>query len=246
MGIFGLPGTGKSTLVRKLMETITSVAICKTHAAASVLNGKTIDYFVGRYIRNGSFGGNALFIDEISQVECSLIADLYKLVYMKVQTIIIGDFHQLPPVTPHTWKGQVQDEDVVEKSLALWRMCGGQYVELKENMRSDQVLFDYYSKLISEPMDLEDAKRSFPKKEGHPRWSLVVPHRLRIKINGVQNKFEKPKDAVFIKKVKSSGPNKPQNMWIYPGQVLRSSVTKKPIQNGCFYTIKAIGEEVQF
>ena len=29
-------------------------------------------------------------------------------------------------------------------------------------------------------------------------------------------------------------PNSGQNMWTYPGQVLRSNITRKPIQNGCF------------
>jgi hypothetical protein len=221
------------------------MAITKTHAAASILDGKTIDYFVRRYVRNGSYEGT-LYIDEISQVECSLLAELYKLVYMHVQIVVIGDFHQLPPVCGHTWAGQVQNEDIVEKSIALWRLCGGQFVELKENMRSDQILFDYYSKLINEPLNIEEAKRKFPKQEGHADWSLVIPHRQRIRINGVINKHLKPKDAVFIRRVKYGGANKPQNMWIYPGQKLRANITRKPVQNGCFYTIKSIGDDVEF
>ena len=155
---------------------------------------------------------------------------------MNVQTVIIGDFHQLIPVAGHSWKGTKLKDEIVQNPVALWTLCGGQYLELKENMRSDQILFDYHSKLLDKPLDIEHARRTFPRQDGHPKWSLVIPHRLRIKINGVQNKFEKTKDAVFIEKVKCAGPNKGQNMWIYPGQVLRSTVTRKPIQNDCFYT----------
>jgi len=245
LGVFGLPGCGKSTVVKEFMEQQPGMAITKTHTAASILNGKTIDWFCRRFVRNGSYTGT-LYVDEISQVESRLLAELYKLVYMNVQTVIIGDFHQMYPVSGHSWKGTKLQDEIVQDSVALWRLCGGQFLELKENMRSDQILFDYYSKLLDKPLDIEHAKRTFPRQDGHPKWSLVIPHRLRIKINGVQNKFEKPKDAVFIEKVKCAGPNKGQNMFIYPGQVLRSTVTRKPISNGCFYKIKEIGEEVDF
>ena len=47
---------------------------------------------VGGISGKGSYSGT-LYIDEISQVEASLLSELYKLVYMNVQTVIIGDFH---------------------------------------------------------------------------------------------------------------------------------------------------------
>ncbi len=70
--------------------------VAKTHAAASVLKGCTIVQFVRKYVRNGSCQGTA-FVDEMSQVECSLVAEIYKLLYMDVQVVVIGDFNQLPP-----------------------------------------------------------------------------------------------------------------------------------------------------
>ena len=81
---------------------------------------------------------------------------------MNVQTVIIGDFHQLFPVAGHRWKGTKLKDEIFQDSVALWRLCGGQYLELKENMRSDQILFDDYSKLLGKPLDIENARQTFP------------------------------------------------------------------------------------
>ena len=67
--LLGLPGTGKSTLLREtvaqLREQGKRVMCCAfTHVAARILQGSTLHHFCHRYVKHGRFSG-VLVIDEI-------------------------------------------------------------------------------------------------------------------------------------------------------------------------------------
>ena len=130
-------------------------------------------------------------------------------------------------------------------------MCGGNRCTLVDNRRSDQILFDFYPSLIRggsrfEVCAVEESKLRFPRQEGHPKWSLVIPHSKRVSINRIQNALEKTKGAVYLKPTKKGGANKPQAMWVYEGMLLQAhlSSSKCGLCNGCFYTVKEVGESI--
>jgi hypothetical protein len=132
-------------------------------------------------------------------------------------------------------------------------MCAGNRCTLTENRRSDEVLYDFYSALIkggsryetSIQENIEAAKRAFPARTGHARWNIVVPHTLRLKLNRIQNLAEKPKEAVFLKAGRGRGANRPQNMWVFKGQVLQAVLSSKKsgLHNGQFITVQDVGED---
>ena len=77
--VCGPPGTGKSFILRQVREELTNLnqrveAVAPTHAAARLIEGSTVHYFLGSY-QNRAFEGWILF-DEISMLTLPLIAAL--------------------------------------------------------------------------------------------------------------------------------------------------------------------------
>ena len=146
----GHAGSGKTFLTKQIVEKLREkgervMCLAKTHVACSLLGGCTLNSFIYKHLKNGSYKG-WLIIDEFSLAEFRIWSMLYRLLD-SCKFILVGSFHQLPPVGGHTF-GDVQlPEDCLEKSRMFHRLCGGNRIELKTCMRSDSTLYDWYVSL---------------------------------------------------------------------------------------------------
>jgi hypothetical protein len=92
----GIAGTGKTHFMKTLVARLRTDGkrvdcISKTHTASERMGGVTADHYVRRHILHGSCTCHVLWIDEISQLDCALWAQLNKL---DVQFLLSGDFNQ--------------------------------------------------------------------------------------------------------------------------------------------------------
>ena len=103
----GMPGTGKTHLARQIVAQLCELGevvklVSKTHCSVQNLGAgaQTADRFVRRSIRNGSCELDRLVIEEITQLDSSLWADIAELsLNPKVKfLLLLGDFRQLPAV----------------------------------------------------------------------------------------------------------------------------------------------------
>ena len=125
-------------------------------------------------------------------------------------------------------------------------MCGGFWCELRENKRSDPVIFDFIRELrVDEPeeMSLDAAKQRafelFPLKATPAHHTLTMSHARRMAINQKRNAEFKPAEgAIFVKPTKAyQGENQPQDMYIWPGLIMIGFGHK--VHKGVFVTIKS-------
>ena len=253
--VVGSPGTGKTTLLQGITERLRSLGkrvdiISKTHCASSRAGGKTADHWVRKHIINGSCSADYVWIDEISQLDCELIATLNRLTYTDTKFLLSGDFNQFAPIG-NNWRGTPVTEYAFEKSRLLHRMSDGNVLTLIECKRSDTELFDFYSRLIpggslyGMPVDVavQEARQQF-RYRGICDLNLTLSHRKRIAINHKVNLHKKPDDAVFLyyPPLQRLSLNAPQSMWIWPGIELLGCVPieKHGIRNGVMYTVESI------
>ena len=251
----GCPGTGKTFwakgLIRELRENKQVRVLAKCHVAVQNIEGDcTADHFVHKYIRNGSCSAHTLCLEEISQLDVGLWGELSKLALIGKTFLCLGDFQQFSAIG-NQWRGQKIREDALEKSSMLRELCPYR-LTLTQNMRSDPVLFEWYSSLIPHgprfgiplPDVLTEVRRAFPRKPGHPKYTLCVSHRRRMTVNRQQNAKEAFNDqAVFIPAAAAmpGDLNLPQDFWCFPGQELVGCCRGcGPIKNGCFYRVKAV------
>ena len=102
----GMPGTGKTHLARQIVAQLCELGevvklVSKTHCSVQNLGAgaQTADRFVRSSIRNGSCELDRLVIEEITQLDSSLWADIAELsLNPKVKFLLLGDFRQLPAV----------------------------------------------------------------------------------------------------------------------------------------------------
>ena len=116
--------------------------VSKTHCSAQNLGAgaQTADRFVRRSIRNGSCELDRLVIEEITQLDSSLWADIAELsLNPKVKFLLLGDFRQLPAVLDAFGGAPVTKP--LKDSRLLHDLAGGCYHELSENHRSDEAIF---------------------------------------------------------------------------------------------------------
>ena len=121
-------------------------AISKTHVASSRIDGSTADVWVRRHILGGTPNCDVLWIDEISQLDIALWAQLAKLQFLTkpMGFIMSGDANQFGAIG-NTWRSAVVDDEALWHSDLLFDFCGGHRIELVECLRSDKALFDAYS-----------------------------------------------------------------------------------------------------
>ena len=82
--VLGSPGTGKTTLLQGVTESLRSIGktvdiISKTHCASAKAGGCTADHWIRKKVINGTCSADFVWIDEISQMDCELIAALNRL-----------------------------------------------------------------------------------------------------------------------------------------------------------------------
>jgi hypothetical protein len=192
--ILGSPGTGKTDSCRGLVELLRAqgkkVDICsKTHSASSRADGITADAWVRRHVVHGACSADALWIDEIGQLDIELVSALNRLTYMGIQLILSGDFAQLPLIS-NSWRGNPVPEDALAQSRLLHTLAGGNRLRLLECKRSDTELFAFYTRLIAGgdlfglpvATAVAQARERF-RFQGVCALNLVLSHRKRVELN---------------------------------------------------------------
>jgi len=246
----GSPGVGKTHWVRELVKALRSNGkrvdiVAKTHASVSNFGegAVTADHYVRRNIRSGGcVNCDVLICEEITQLEHQLWADFCKLALSGVSFILCGDFAQFSACC-ETHAGAVVPEGALERSHMITDLSGGNRLTLNENMRSDQILFVFYTSLAARPLDsaLREARLRFPVTE-RPATTIVISHARRRYLNMRRNLAEKPPDAVFFR-VHSSSKAGPQSMWLWQGLTVVGA--GGAVKQGAFETVAhATPEEV--
>ena len=112
----GYPGTGKTHLARKIVEALRELGdtvniITKTHAAVQNvgLGAQTVDHWVRRNVRSGRCSATWLVIEELTQLDTPLWADIACLsMNTSMRFLLLGDFRQLPAVLDSFAGAEVQ------------------------------------------------------------------------------------------------------------------------------------------
>ena len=184
----GMPGTGKTHLARQIVAQLCELGevvklVFKTHCSVQNLGAgaQTADRFVRRSIRNGSCELDRLVIEEITQLDSSLWADIAELsLNPKVKFLLLGDFRQLPAVLDAF--GGAPVTNLFRDSRLLHDLAGGCYHELTENHRSDEAIFGFLRYLRVDEAEepplreaLQLARERFPRR-GQPDTCLVISH----------------------------------------------------------------------
>ena len=212
--IEGIAGTGKTTLAKRLIQSLRDagkkVFVCsKMHTTSLLLGGVTVNHLCFKYVNYGTFRGDFLVIDEISQLDLHLWNQLQKLQHMGCKFICLGDYNQFYSISPNTWAGSVLPDTCIQESNLLQILCDNNRICLKEPKRSDVELFNYYASLIDGgsryqlPLAevLAEARVKFPAKPGFPDLSLCISHMLRRTLNRQQNRATAPADSLQIQTV---------------------------------------------
>ena len=135
---------------------------------------------------------SVLVVEELTQIDVQLWADLALCRFKGVQMILCGDFGQFGPVCEH-WAGCALAEGALENSQMLHEMCGGMCggnkLVLTENKRSDARLFDFYTNLGEDlQAALRRAKQLFPKTKRDAAYTLTMSHSRRVAVNKLRNR----------------------------------------------------------
>ena len=253
----GLPGTGKTHLARRIVEQLREAGdvvqlVSKTHCAAQNLGlgAQTADHWVRRTVRNGRCQLDWLVIEEVTQMDTGLWADVACVALDRgVRFLLMGDFRQLPAVLDSFAGARV--ERPLKDSDLLRDLAGGYCHELTENRRSDERIFQFISWLRvgeAEEVPLAEAvrlaRREFPRPPGqHPDVCLVLSHAHRVQINERENRRLAPADAVVIEHQAPGAPttNAPQTMRVWPGLRLVGAGGK--VAKGTFVRVAAADAE---
>eukprot|EP00439_Symbiodinium_sp_Y106_P043838 s8205_g5.t1 len=184
----GFPGTGKTHLAKRI-----NVG----------LGAQTADHWVRRNARNGHCSATWLVIEELTQLDTPLWADIACLsVNKKIRFLLLGDFRQLPAVLDSFAGAEVCKE--LKDSQLLRDLAGGWCHELSERWRFDERIFEFLTWLrVDEPEQVplaeavREARRRFPRR-GEPDVSLVISHAKRLQINERENRRLAPADALVV------------------------------------------------
>jgi hypothetical protein len=163
--------------------------VAKTHAAVQniVSNAVTCDHWVRKHVRAGGVHCHTLVVEELTQIDVQLWADLSLCRFKGVAFVCSGDFGQFQPVCEH-WSGCPVREGLLEASDMLYEMCGGNRLVLTENMRSDARLFDFYTNLGDDLQEaLARARQMFPVTERPAKYILTMSHARRMNVNKRMN-----------------------------------------------------------
>ena len=252
----GYPGTGKTHLARKIVEALRELGdtvhiITKTHAAVQNvgLGAQTADHWVRRNVRSGRCSATWLVIEELTQLDTPLWADIACLsMNTSMRFLLLGDFRQLPAVLDSFAGAEVCRE--LKDSQLLHDLAGGWCHELSERWRFDEGVFSFLQWLRvdeAEQVPLREAvqmaRQRFPRR-GEPEVCLLISHAKRLQINERENRRRAPEDALLVQYAgpETAGTNAPQTMRVWPGLRLVGAGGK--VQKGVFVTVSEVGERV--
>ena len=230
----GSPGVGKTTWARQLVASLRQEGkvvrvIAKTHLACKnfQMGAETADHWSIRCVQNGDCRGvDYLVIEEVSQINVQIWADLCVAKMRGVKFVCLGDFGQFQAVA-ESWAGAQVSAEALQTSAMLRELCASNRFTLTTNQRSDPPLFDFITSLRpgapnAKPLAqaLEEARALFPVTSRPADWLLVLSHRRRMQHARLMNQERKPKDAVFFRFRPPHGSlagNQPQSMWLWKG-----------------------------
>ncbi|CAE7939337.1 pfh1, partial [Symbiodinium necroappetens] len=248
----GLRGQYREPRMEALRELGDTVhIITKTHAAVQNvgLGAQTADHWVRRNVRSGRCSATWLVIEELTQLDTPLWADIACLsMNTSMRFLLLGDFRQLPAVLDSFAGAEVCRE--LKDSQLLHDLAGGWCHELSERWRFDEGVFSFLQWLRvdeAEQVPLREAvqmaRQRFPRR-GEPEVCLVISHAKRLQINERENRRRAPEDALLVEYAgpETAGTNAPQTMRVWPGLRLVGAGGK--VQKGVFVTVSEVGERV--
>ena len=253
--VIGPPGSGKSYFTRELVKELRKRGnqvdvIAKTHAAVANFGegAQTADHFVRQRVRAGHVFANVLVVEEITQLEVQLWADIAKASMLpSLPTFILcGDFLQFPAICEH-WAGSAVPEGSLERSSLVRELTTSNRLVLTDNKRSDGVLFSFYTNLMTRPLAdvLGEARVMFPVTERRADTTLVISHAKRRWINAQCNLRDKQPGAVFLRAPHAGNAQAPgtgpQSMWVWTG--LRVIGAGGALRKGVFDTVALVSDE---
>jgi hypothetical protein len=272
--VSGPPGVGKSTLVSKCVLGLRAAGkrvqiVAKTHVAADVAGGDTVDHFVHRHVRNGGTSADVIVVDEVSMLNAALLIDLNHLTFRPkpVQWVLVGDFNQLLPRDDDLWRGGKLP--AFEHSGLLKTMAGCNRSILRTFHRSDNAFHqEWFMSLaavprgsrVDQPLGLtaRQLREAFPPENAvgfiagtrlAPN-NFVMSHAKRLRINALCNNADREShpEAVFLSLEEYGGPavvNAPQDVWVWPGmRMIAQCSGRMKLRNGREYTVLSVGQEV--
>lgn len=167
--INGGPGTGKTTIIKAIVsmyqelnglsyeEMLERVALLaptgrasKRMSEATLFPATTIHRFLKWDKESNSFNVNMynkadqefIIVDEVSMIDISLLASLFKGLRENVKIVFVGDYNQLPSVGPgNVLKDLIESNmiDTVELSI-LYRQSEGSYIiELASEIKNNEL-----------------------------------------------------------------------------------------------------------
>lgn len=161
--ISGLAGTGKTHTVNKLVDKLKEegkkvMRLAPTNVSAKLVFGQTIHKGLCLGITDLRIPSkrmhflktlDVIVIDETSMVSGAMYKLLLNLQKMapNLKYILVGDFAQIPAIE--------ENKRDYKNSVVLKELCDFNHVELCYNMRSDNIMFNIYKKVIAgENIDL--------------------------------------------------------------------------------------------
>lgn len=248
--INGLAGAGKTTLANKVIGLIESndkkvIKLAPTRKASSHIGGKTLHKYYMELLTSKNSKEKVIFrkllqVDYIMVDEISMVKEIFYrfLTILRryaphVKFVIVGDFHQLPPVND-VYQGDYRN------SPALHNLCDGNRLVLEKCRRSDEKLFKVYDGVRRGGM-LDVSK--FPLQVLTP-LNIAYTHETRKRINQCcMENFRG--DKAFLTCSKWERNDKTQDVKLFEGMPIVSykNDEKLDIYNSEIFTIQSIDVE---
>lgn len=241
-GLFvcGMAGTGKSytaKLIQKKLEECKKSfqAAAPTNVASRIVNGKTLHKFFKQFKNSITLIEYMNKLDYFIIDEYSMMSSFfYPILRMikantNVKFIIIGDHNQLPPV---------DDENIdFFNSPILKELCDFNILELTENKRSDDKLFNIHKELLSSG---KFNKSLFQKATKLTADNLCWKNSTRKEINRkCMEVFNKKQQHIFIA---DNGDDDSQDVYLTVGTpiIAKHNDDKLEVFNNETYSITSI------
>ena len=274
--IRGIAGTGKSHLIREELIPVLRaqgkrvISLAKTHAAAAITEGDTVDHFSWKHVKEGGTGVDVIWVDEISMLDIELLCDLSHVDFREPppQWLLSGDFNQYLPFF-NSFRGK-DVETSFEGSALLHLLTSGTRVTLTECKRSDEHLFSFYSSLIpggdrcnrALNENVQEARQIFhsTKATGFipgtalAPINLVLSHKKRLELNERCNAADAKgrenverflmKDFYSDEELENMQDSGPQDALFWPGLIVISRLTSKKVKNALPYEILSFEGEI--
>jgi hypothetical protein len=256
----GMGGCGKTTYSRVLVEMLRSAGktvqvIAKTYPALQNFGeGMTADRWLNAHVLRGRGKlPDVLVIEEISLLGLNLwgmIATAFMAGKLKkMQIILAGDLFQLDP-PKNQWCGNPVKKHALKNSDLLYDLAQGCRCFFDQNLRSDDVIFEFAKSLRQENADitecLQTARQMFPVTDRVPDVILVISHQKRMSFNTQINERLRTehKDAIYLEltQKRTNDECKPQAMWCWAGMTLVGQ--QKPCVRSQMYEVVSVGDQI--